>query len=156
MHLGFCLRFSALIGQIGRVPLFGAGPRRYIRSRLFRLAVTVFWRALTASWRQKAIARRSFLGPFARQNCLRILRNLHFGTTRSKSYRLLRHTQPWQPTSPSKIPTHTGRGCHTHARTHTHTTRDKGTKARTVSPATPCRTGGKINVVLQQQRMVRV
>ena len=25
-HLGFCLRFSTLIGQIGRVPLFGAGP----------------------------------------------------------------------------------------------------------------------------------
>ena len=32
-----------------------------------------------------------------------------------KSYRTLRHTQPWQPTSFSKIPTHTGRGCHTHA-----------------------------------------
>ena len=39
VHLGFCLRFSMLIGQIGRVPLFGAGPRRDIRSRLFRLAV---------------------------------------------------------------------------------------------------------------------
>ena len=46
VHLEFCLRFSALIGQIGRVPHFGAGPRRNIRSRLFRLAVTVFWRAL--------------------------------------------------------------------------------------------------------------
>ena len=73
VHLGFCLRFSTLIGQIGRVPLFGAGPRRYIRSGLFRLAVTAFWRALTASWRQKKES-RSFLGPFARQNCLRILR----------------------------------------------------------------------------------
>ena len=39
--------------QIGFVPLFGAGPRRYIRSRLLRLAVTAFWHALTASWRQK-------------------------------------------------------------------------------------------------------
>ena len=53
VHLGFCLRFSTLIGQIGRAPLFGAGPRRYIRSRLFKLAITIFWRALTASWRQK-------------------------------------------------------------------------------------------------------
>ena len=74
VHLDFCLRFSTLIGQIGRVPLFGSGPRRYIRSRLFRLAVTVFWRALNASWRQKASESRSFLGPFALQNCLRILR----------------------------------------------------------------------------------
>ena len=54
VHLDFCLRFPTLIGQIGRVPLSGAGPRRYIRSPLFRLVVTVFWRALTASWRQKA------------------------------------------------------------------------------------------------------
>ena len=53
VHLDFCLRFSTLIGQIGRVPLFGAGPRRYIRSQLFRLAVTIFCRALTASLRQK-------------------------------------------------------------------------------------------------------
>ena len=46
VHLGFCLPFFTLIGQIGRVPLFGAGPRRYIRSRLFGMAVTAFWRAL--------------------------------------------------------------------------------------------------------------
>ena len=75
VHLGFCLRFSTLICQIGSVPLFGAGPRRYIRSGLFRLAVTAFWRAFTASWRQKGKSEsRSFLGPFARQNCLRTLR----------------------------------------------------------------------------------
>ena len=75
IHLGVCLRFSTLIGQIGRVPLFGAGPRRYIRSRLFRLAVTAFWRALTAFWRQNDKRKqRSFLGPLARQNCLRIVR----------------------------------------------------------------------------------
>ena len=116
VHLDFCLRFSKLIGQIGRVPLFGAGPRRYIRSRLFRLTVTAFWRALTASWRQKGKRKqRSFLGPFARQNFLRILRPWHFGTTRSKSYGPLRHTQPWKPTYFSKMRTHTGRGCHTHA-----------------------------------------
>ena len=60
MHLGVCLRISTLIGQIGRVPLFGAGPRRYIRSRLFRLAVTAFWRALTASWRQKGKRKQIF------------------------------------------------------------------------------------------------
>ena len=28
VHLDFCIRFSTLIGQIGRVPLFGAGHRR--------------------------------------------------------------------------------------------------------------------------------
>ena len=44
IHLGFSLRFSTMIGQIGRVPIFVVGPRRYIRSRLFRLAVTAFWR----------------------------------------------------------------------------------------------------------------
>ena len=67
VHLGFCLRFSTLIGQIDHVPFFGAGPRRYIRSRLFRLAVTAFWRALTASSRQKGKRKqRSFLRPFAR------------------------------------------------------------------------------------------
>ena len=60
VHLGFCLRSSTLIGQIGRVPHFGAGPRRYIRSRLFRLAVTSFWRALTASWRQKGKRKQIF------------------------------------------------------------------------------------------------
>ena len=60
VHLGFCLRFSTLISQIGRVPLFGAGPRRYIRSRLFRLAVTAFWRALPASWRQKGKRQQIF------------------------------------------------------------------------------------------------
>ena len=60
VHLGCCLRFSTLIGQIGRVPLFGAGPRRYIRSRLFRLAVSAFWRALPASWRQKGKRKQVF------------------------------------------------------------------------------------------------
>ena len=60
LHLDFCLRFSTLIGQIGRVPLFGAGPRRYMRSRLFRLAVTVFWCARTASWRQKGKRKQVF------------------------------------------------------------------------------------------------
>ena len=152
VHLDFCLRFSTLIGQIGRVPLFGAGPRWYIRSRLFRLAVIAFWRALTLPGGKKASESRFFLGPFARLNCLRILRPLHFGTTRSKYYKSLRHTQPWQPTSLSKLPTHTARGCHTHARTFNARQRDKSPD----SPATPSRTGGEINVVLQQQQIVRV
>ena len=60
VHLDFCLRVSTLIGQIGRVPLWGVAPRRYIRSQLFRLAVTVFWCALTASWRQKGNRKRVF------------------------------------------------------------------------------------------------
>ena len=34
--------------------------RRYIRSWLFRLAVTAFWRALTASWRQKGKQKQIF------------------------------------------------------------------------------------------------
>ena len=59
VHLDFCLRFSTLIGQIGYVPLFGVGTRRYI-SRLFRLAVTAFWRARTASWWQKGNRKQIF------------------------------------------------------------------------------------------------
>ena len=136
VHLGFCLRFSTLIGQMGRVPPFGAGSKRYIRSRLFRLAVTVFWLALPLPGGKTASECRSFLGPFARQNCLGILRPSHLGTTRSKSYRPLRHTRKWQPTSLSKIKTHTARGCHTHARKYNARQRDKSHD----SPATPGRT----------------
>ena len=115
IHLGFCVRFSTLIGQIGRVPLLGAGPRRYIRSRLFRLAVTAFWRAFTASWRQKGKRKQIFPRAVRTTELPSNASTLTFRNKRSKSYRPLRHTQPWQPTSISKIPTHTGRGCHTHA-----------------------------------------
>ena len=66
------------------------------------------------------------------------------------SYRPLRHTQPWQPRSLSKIPTHAGRPSHTHA--HTYNARQRDKKAD--SPATHSCMGGEINVVLQQQRMV--
>ena len=45
-----------------------------------------------------------------------------------------------------------GTGCHTHARTYNARQRDKSAD----SPATHSRTGGETNVVLQQQRMVRV
>ena len=39
---------------------FSAGPERYIRSRLFRLAVNAFWRAFHASWRQKGKRKQIF------------------------------------------------------------------------------------------------
>ena len=58
VRLRFCLRFSTSIGQIGRVPLFGAGPRRYIRSRLFRLAVTASGVPLPLPGGKKASERR--------------------------------------------------------------------------------------------------
>ena len=110
VHLGFCLRISTLIGQIGHVPLFGAGLRRYIRSRLSSWPSPLSGVPFPLPGGKKASEVRSFLGPFVRQNCHRTLRPWHFRTTRSKSYRPLRHTQPWQPTSLSKIPTHTARG----------------------------------------------
>ena len=53
-------RFYTLIDQIGRVPLFGAGTTRYIRSQPIRLAVTALWRAPTASWRQKGKRKQIF------------------------------------------------------------------------------------------------
>ena len=60
VHLDFGIRFFTLVGQIGLVPLFGAGPRRYIRSRLLRLAVTVLWRAHIPSWRPKSKRKQVF------------------------------------------------------------------------------------------------
>ena len=155
-HLDFCLRFSTLIGQIGRVPLFGAGPRRYIRSRLFRLAVTVFWRALTASWRQKGKRKQAFPpgairstelpsnpSPLSTRDGAQLtFRNNRIQILQTSS--TLGTTQPWQPTSPRKLPTHTARGCHTHAHTYNAGQRDKSPD----NPATPSRTGGEINAVL--------
>ena len=137
VHVDFCLRFSTLIGQIGRVPLFGAGPRRYIRSRLCRLAVTVFWRALTASWRQKGKRKQVFPRAIRTTELPSNPSPLTFGINRSKSYRPLRRTQPWQPTSLSKLPSHAARGCHTHTRTYN--ARQKGTKALTVPRCPPVR-----------------
>ena len=115
VNLGFCLRFSTLIGQIGRVPLFGAGPRRYIRSRLFRLAVTAFWRALTASWRQKGKLKQIFLRAV---RTTELPSNPSPLTFRNNQIQILRTSSThatMQPTSFSKIRTNTGRGCHTHA-----------------------------------------
>ena len=94
VHLDFCLRFSTLIGQIGRVPLFGAGSRRYVRSRLFRLAVPAFWRALTASWRQKGKRNQIFPRAIRTTELPSNPSPLTFRNNQIQSYRPLRHTQP--------------------------------------------------------------
>ena len=112
VHLDVCLRFSTLIGQIGGVPLFGDGPRRYIRSRLFRLAVTIFWRALTASWRQKGKRKQVFPRAIrttelpsnpsllsTRDGAQLTFRNNQIQILQPSS--TLGTTQPWQPTSQS-------------------------------------------------------
>ena len=152
VHLDFCLRFSTLIGQTGRVPLFGAGPRRYIRSRLFRLAVTVFWRALTASWRQKGERKQVF--PRAIR-ATELPSNPSPLTFRNNQIQILQtsSTHATMAANVSQQVTNTHGTWLSHARTHIHReTRDQSPD----SPATPSRTGGEINVVLQQQRMVRV
>ena len=147
VHLAVCLRFSTLIGQIGRVPLFGAGPRRYIRSRLFRLAVTVFWRALTAYWRQKSKRKQVFPRAIRKSE---LPSNPSPLTFRNNQIRILQ-TSSTHATMAANV---SQQVTITHgmwlSRTHAHTTRDKG------NAAMPSRTGGEINVVLQQQRMVRV
>ena len=102
--------------------------RRYIRSRLFRLAVTVCWRALTASRRQKdkrglssghshyKTAFESFAPDISEQpdpNLTDLFDSRNHGSQRlSASYQ---HTRDVVVTC-----------------THTHTTRDKGTKVLTV------------------------
>ena len=130
VHLDFCLRFSTLIGQISRVPLFGAGLRRYIRSRPFRLAVTVFWRDRSASWRLKSKQKQIF--PSGRS---------HYRTT-FESFAPDISEQP-DPNLTDLFDTRNhgsqrlpARYEHTRnvlvTRTHTHTTRGKGIKALTV------------------------
>ena len=131
---------------------FGAGPRRYIRSRLFRLAVTAFWRALIASWRQKGKRKQIFPRAIrttelpsnpspvsTRDGAQLTFRNNQIQILQTSS--TLGTTQPWQPTSLSKLSTHTARGCHTHARTCNARQRDKspdsrlwGSTRRTASP----------------------
>ena len=152
MHFDFCLRFSTLIGRIGRVPPFRAGSRRYIRSRLFRLAVTVFWHALTASWRRKCKRKEAF--PWA-IHTTELPSNHSPLTFRDNQIQILQ-TYSTHATMAANVSqqdtTRTERPCHTHAHTYNARQRDKSPD----SPATHSRTGGEINVVLQQQRMVRV
>ena len=146
VHLGFCLRFSTLIGQIGSVPLFGAGPRRYIRSRLFRFAVTAFWRALTTSYRQKGKRKQTF--PRAIRTTELAFESFAPDISEQPDPNLT-DTQPWQPTSLSKILTHTGRGCHGHAHTYNVKQRDKSPE----SPATPCRTAKQTLLLLHRHKV---
>ena len=125
VHLDFCLRFSTLIGRIGRVALFGAGPRRYIRSRLIRLTVTVFWRALTAGHSSGHSHYRTAFESLAPDiseqpdpNLTHLFDTRNNGSQRlSASYQHKRHVVV--------------------TRTHAHTTRDKGTKALTVPRRPP-------------------
>ena len=75
-----------------------------------------FWRAFTASWRQKGKRKQIFPRAVRTTELPSNPSPLTFRNNQiQKSYRPLRHTQPWQPTSFSKIWTHTGRSCHTHA-----------------------------------------
>ena len=147
LHLDFYLPFSTYIGQVGRVPLFGAGPRRYIRSRRFRLAANVFRHALTASWRQKGKRKQVFprairttelplkSSPLSTGDGAQLtFRNNQIQISQTSS--TLGTTQPWQPTSLSKLPTHTQVDV---IRTHAHTTRDKGINALTVPRRPPVR-----------------
>ena len=133
LHLDFCLRLPTLIGQIGRVPLFSAGPKRYIRSLLFTLAVTIFWRALTGS--RRAEGKRTQVLPRAIRTAelpsnpspLTFWNNLTglFGTRNHGSQRF---SASYQRTR------HVVVTC-----SHAHTTRDKGTKALTVPRRPPVR-----------------
>ena len=150
VHLGFCLRFSTLIDWSNR-------PRTAFR----RWTQAVHQVAAIQVGRHRFLA-CSYRFLAAKKQAKADLSSGHsHDRTAFESFALdiseqpdpnLTDTQPWQPTSLSKIPTHTARGCHTHARTYNARQRDKSPD----SPATPCRTGGEINVVLQQQRMVRV
>ena len=152
VHLDFCLRFSTLIGQIGRVLLFGAGPRRYIRWWLFRLVVTAFWGALSASWRQKGKRKQIFP---------RAIRTTELPSNPSpltfrNNQKILQtsSTHATMATNVSQQVTITRGTWLSHA--HTHIQRETKRDKSPDSPAMPSRTGGEINVVLQHQRMVRV
>ena len=119
-----------------------------------------FWRALAASWRQKGKRKQVFPRAIRTTDrpsnpsplSTRDGAQLTFGNNRIQILQTsstLGTTQPWQPTSLSKLPTHTARGFHTNARTYNAGQRDKSPD----SPVTPSRTGGEINVALQHQRM---
>ena len=130
------LRFSTLIGQIGRVPLFGAGPRRYqvaaiqVGRHRFRACP---YRFLAATRQAKAglssdhshyrTAFESFAPDISEQPD-QDLTDL-FDTRNHGSQRLS-----------AKLPTHTARGCHTHARTYNARQVNKSP----ASPATPSHT----------------
>ena len=104
VHLGVCLRLSTLIGKISRVPPFGGGPRRYIRSRLFRLPSPLSGVPLPLPGSKKASESRDLPRAISATELPSNPSPLTFRNNQiQKSYRPLRHTQPWQPTSFSKI-----------------------------------------------------
>ena len=74
VYLGLCLRFSKLIGQIGRVPLSALDPSGTSGRGYSGWPSTLSGVPFTLPGGKKASESRSFFGPFARQNCLRILR----------------------------------------------------------------------------------
>ena len=116
-------KFETPIGQLGRVPLFGARPRRYIRSWLFNLGFTVFWRP-HRFLAEKCVGRAApSSGPSPDKKAfdpspLRNFRMAHSTQPpdRSNSYKPLL-PQPWQPQRISAsyhragtLPTRTERG----------------------------------------------
>ena len=129
VHLGFCLRFSTLIGQIGRVPLFGAGSGgksvAAIQVGRHRFLACPY-RFLTAKRQAKAdlspghshdrTAFESFAPDISEQpdpNLTDLFDKRNHGSQRlSARFQHTRHVVV--------------------TRTHAHTTRDKGTKALTV------------------------
>ena len=135
-----------LIGQIGRVPLFGAGPRRYIRSRLFRLAVTVFWCALTSCWRQQGKRKEVF--PRAIR-ATQLPSNPSPLSTRDGAQLTFRNNQihilQTRHLAPRTLGSQRLSASHQHTRhvvvtrTHAHPTRDEGTKALTIPRRPPVR-----------------
>ena len=123
--------------QIGHVPLFGAGPRRYIRSRLFRLGVTVFWRALTASWQQKGKRKQVFPRAIRTTELPSNPSPLRFRNNQIQNLTDLFDTRNHGSQRLSASHQHTRHVVVT--RTHAHTTRDEGTKALTIPRRPPVR-----------------
>ena len=113
---------------------------RYIRSRLFRLAVTVFWCALTASWRQKGKRKQVF--PRAIRTT-ELPSNPSPLTFRNSQIQILQtsSTHETMAANVSQQDTNTHGTWLSHARTHIQR-ETKGQRDRSPeSPATPSRTG---------------
>ena len=135
--LGLCPQFSTLIGQLGRVPLFGARPWRYIRSWLFSSAFTVLWRALTASWRGNRRGKQLFLRvlratePHSDPSTLRNFR-MYLGHTDPTLSNLFRHNHGNHHES-QQVTTRRRHVAHANARA---TRIQRGTKGGTKPPPT--------------------
>ena len=110
-----------------------------------------FWRALTASWRQKG--KRKLVFPRAIRTT-ELPSNPSPLTFRNNQIQILQtsSTHATMAANVSQQVTNTHDTWLSHARTYNARQRDKSPD----SPAKPTRSGGEINVVLQQQRIVRV